>query len=443
MVEKDVARPGESSIAARAAGNDDRSVTVATVGDDLPSPGYSPDDEVRFVTEPAKRAGRTAFARDRARILHSAALRRLAAKTQVLQAGTADFPRTRLTHTLEVAQVGRELGQSLGCDPDLVEVGCLAHDLGHPPFGHNGEDELNRIAADIGGFEGNAQTLRVLARLESKTFDSSGTSVGLNLTRAALDAAVKYPWSREENVRKFGFYPEDEPIFRWVREGAPEGRKCFEAQVMDWADDVAYSVHDVEDAVHAGHLDLATVALDPQRDALIELCKREYLPQANAADLGAALDRLTALKFWPKYYDGSQESLAALKNLTSYLIGRFCQAADSSTRAEFGDGALTRYNANLLVPDETRHEVAVLKAMAMLYVMRREGAAAIYEEQRKIINDLVAALSGSHARKDSFEPWLQPIWSAATTDAQRLRVVVDQVASLTDISVREWHARFC
>ena len=162
---------------------------MSRLGDDKLSVGYTSADEARYVAELPKRADRTAFARDRARILHSSALRRLAAKTQVLQAGTADFPRTRLTHTLEVAQVGRELGQSLGCDPDLVEVGCLAHDLGHPPFGHNGEDELNRLAGDIGGFEGNAQTLRVLARLESKTFDHDGRSVGLNLTRAALDAA--------------------------------------------------------------------------------------------------------------------------------------------------------------------------------------------------------------------------------------------------------------
>lgn len=414
-----------------------------SVGDDRPSPGYEPADELRFVAESAKRADRTAFARDRARILHSSALRRLAAKTQVLQAGTADFLRTRLTHTLEVAQIGRELGQSLGCDPDLVEVGCLAHDLGHPPFGHNGEDELNALAAEIGGFEGNAQTLRVLTRLESKTFDAAGNSVGLNLTRAALDAAVKYPWSRAEHARKFGFYPDDEPIFAWVRDGAPEGRACFEAQVMDWADDVAYSVHDVEDAVHSGHLDLATVALEPQRAVLVDLCRREYLPRADAAALAGALDRLSSLPFWPKYYDGSQQSLAALKNLTSHLIGRFCQSAHSATRAEFGDGHLTRYRANLLVPEEARQEVAVLKAMAMLYVMRREGADSIYEEQRRVIRDLVTALTARQVSPDSFEPWLRPAWSAAESDAARLRVVIDQVASLTDTSVREWHQRFC
>lgn len=410
-------------------------------GDDRLSVGYAAADEVRFVWEPPKRADRTAFARDRARVLHSSALRRLAAKTQVLQAGTADFPRTRLTHTLEVAQVGRELGESLGCDPDLVEVGCLAHDLGHPPFGHNGEAELARLAAGIGGFEGNAQTLRVLSRLESKTFDSDGRSVGLNLTRAALDAAVKYPWGRESNELKFGFYPEDEQVFRWVREGAPEGRKCFEAQVMDWADDVAYSVHDVEDAVFSGHLDVAGVDLDEQRLPLLALCERDYAPWSNPAPLGAALDRLTSLPYWPRYFDGSQRSLANLKNLTSQLIGRFCQAAHSATQAEFGDGPLTRYSANLIIPADAREEVAVLKSMAALFVMRRHGADAVYAEQREIIRELVGALSTAGERE--IEPWLRSAWRLAADDGARLRVVIDQVASLTDTSVRDWHARLC
>ena len=389
--------------------------------------------------EPAKRADRTAFARDRARLLHSSALRRLAAKTQVLQAGTSDFPRTRLTHTLEVAQVGRELGASLGCDPDLVEVGCLAHDLGHPPFGHNGEQELADIAAEIGGFEGNAQTLRILTRLESKTFDAHGVSVGLNLTRAALDAAVKYPWDRKANPAKFGFYADDEEIFRWIRAGAPEPRKCFEAQVMDWADDVAYSVHDVEDAVHAGHLDVAAVALDGQREALIELCAREYASERSIADLSAALDRLVGLPYWPTYFDGSQRALAALKDCTSRLIGRFCEAAHSATRAEFGDERLTRYRANLLIPDDVRDEVAILKGMAALYVMRRQGADAVYEEQRLVVRELVEGIL--RTGPEALEPWLRPRWEGAANEAERLRTVIDQVASLTDLSVRVWHER--
>ena len=420
----------------------------AAYDDDRLSDGYAHDDEARWVAEAPKRAGRTAFARDRARVLHSAALRRLAAKTQVMAAGESDFLRTRLTHSLECAQVGRELGAALGCDPDLVEVACLSHDLGHPPFGHNGEDALDEVAAPIGGFEGNAQSLRILTRLEAKTFSPPDGPrpdgpVGLNLTRAALDAATKYPWRRRDDTRKFGVYDDDLEVFTWVRRGADDGRTCFEAQVMDWSDDVAYSVHDVEDAVVAGHLDIRAItgagdADDPE--GLLDVAAG-YAQDAERAELGAAVDRLTALPFWPSAYAGSLRDLATLKNLTSQLIGRFCTAAELATRDAYGDGRLTRYAADLVVPREQRLEVAVLKAVANRWVMQRAGAEPVYLRQREIVQELVSAIRLT--APESLDPVMRESWLAAPGDAARLRVVVDQVASLTDRSVVTWHTRLC
>lgn len=425
----------------------DRPVPVDAV------PGYTEADTARWVPEPDKRPGRTAFQRDRARVLHSAALRRLAGKTQVVTPGTRTpawdaSPRTRLTHSLECAQVGRELGAALGCDPDLVEAACLAHDLGHPPFGHNGEQALNEVAAPCGGFEGNAQSLRLLARLEPKRFlpatDGAAVSVGLNLTRAALDAATKYPWLRGSHPTdaassKFGVYEDDLPVFTWFRQGAPAATQSFEAQVMDWSDDVAYSVHDVEDGLHAGHLDPNCLLADAERADIFAVAADRYAPGADPAELAAALDRLLDQEWWPHGYDGTALAQARLKDATSQLIGRFCLAAERATRDAYGAGRLTRYRATLVVPAETRLECAVLKAVADRYVMQRPDQEALRADQRVVIAELAEALM--RRAPDGLDPQFRSLHDRAVDDTARMRAVIDQIAALTDASARNLHHR--
>lgn len=355
-------------------------------------------------------------------------------------AGEADFPRTRLTHTLEVAQIARELGFALGCDPDVVEVAGLAHDIGHPPFGHNGEDALDEVSARIGGFEGNAQSLRILSRLEAKVVDPiTDASVGLNLSRASLDASCKYPWPRKDDLRKFGVYADDLAVFDWLRESAPGERTCIEEQVMDWSDDVAYSVHDLEDAVHTGLVTIEAFAAPDDRKELVDVALERFEAPGGRGALDEALDRLTALEYWPTKFDGSMTDLVALKRFTSYLIGRFCSTAQVATQVEYGPGPHTRYGADLVVPDEVRCEVSVMKAVAVVYVMHRIGAEAEYERQREMVNELVGALVLDGGR--SLEPWLRPSFASATSDAEGLRAIVDQVASLTDVSILAWHRR--
>ncbi len=421
---------------------------------DDPYDTYDAHDHARWVTEPPKQAGRSPFERDRARVVHAASFRRLAGKTQVLSATESDFLRTRLTHSLEVAQVGRGLGLQLGADPDLVETACLAHDLGHPPFGHNGEQALDVVARACGGFEGNAQTLRILTRLEAKTFapgpvPAVGRSVGLNLTRAALDATTKYPWSSGEVADaqgKYGVYDDDADVFGWLRAGAPTARRCLEAEVMDWADDIAYCVHDVEDAVHAGHLALDQLADSDGRAEVAKVAVTRYLePQrldVGPDEVAAALAHLQTLPWWPRGYDGSLRSLAGLKNLTSQLIGRFVGAALEATRASYPEhsrGGLRRYRAELVVPDWARVEVAALKAVAAVFVMGRDGAQRAYAHQREVVHELAEAmLSGAPG---TLGPDLAPSFHEAADDAGRLRVVVDAVAALTDASAVALHRR--
>ncbi|MFM6967045.1 MAG: deoxyguanosinetriphosphate triphosphohydrolase [Rhodoluna sp.] len=412
--------------------------------------GYSDFDRERFLPEVRKSTtSRGEFARDRARVLHSSALRRLGAKTQVLSPSSGDFARTRLTHSLEVAQVGREMAAELGLNPEVVDMACLAHDLGHPPFGHNGEMALHEWARGIGGFEGNSQTLRLLTRIEPKVFSAEGRSLGLNLTRASLDATCKYPWTLSDitpldagsESYKFGVYQDDLDVFRWMREGAAGTTKCIEAQVMDFADDVAYSVHDFEDAIVSGHL-LTEQLLDLQNreEVLSQIAKWSGGAFEND-ELAEAFEALAANEYWLHTYEGSSRDLGALKNLTSSFIGSFVADTTARTLETHSGSSLTRYQASLVVPDRVGAEIAVLKGIVAVFVMTHESRRGFYERQRQQLTELSDALLAKNG--ENLDAYCSAAWREAGSEQEQLRVIVDQVASLTDQSALAWHALLC
>jgi dGTPase len=410
--------------------------------------GYSDFDRERFLPEERSAAARRGeFARDRARVVHSSALRRLGAKTQVLSPSGGDFARTRLTHSLEVAQIGREMAIDLGLNADMVDMACLAHDLGHPPFGHNGERALDAWSQDFGGFEGNAQTLRLLTRIEPKVITAEGRSYGLNLTRASLDATCKYPWRRANAVAeqgadqstKFGAYEDDLEVFEWLRIGAPIGVKSVEAQVMDFADDVAYSVHDFEDAIVSKFIDVRVLADVNQEDELLEKISLWNGGAISKPALAAALERLRENQYWLNEFDHSPAGLGTLKNLTSSLIGslvsRTVDAIIDSSPVE----SLVRFGSILRIPTDVEAEISVLKGIVSAFLMSSEARRPFYEWQRGLLTELADALLASNGA--NLDGYSSQAWAFARDAVEQHRVIVDQIACLTDQSALTLHHR--
>lgn len=419
---------------------------------------YDVEALARKFPEGEKRRERTEFERDLSRLRHSFSLRRLSGVTQVFQSDGRRTVRNRYSHSVEVADIAAGIAAQLGTDPDVVAAAALAHDLGHPPFGHHGESVLDEFARSIGldGFEGNAQTLSILSRLEPKIF-ADGVYYGINPTRAMADATIKYPWrDGEQPGPKFGVYAHDMEYFAWVRGGSVGYETCVEAQIMDWADDVAYCTHDVEDGILAGFIDMAGLADPGERRALCEFASLH--PDVSPDDAFEAYDRIVSLEAMGTLaalgpVSAALEAPALIKRLTGALIDRFVDEAVSATRQRYGGQSIGRYDGALVVPTPVRAEAEVLKSMTWRHVIdstrfqRQRGreVEVLHEVTKRLMDRHAAAMArvrtgGSPADDvvagSGADPLFTLLWSQSlklNLDEQaRYRSVLDAVASLTD-----------
>jgi dGTPase len=315
--------------------------------------------------------------KDRDRVLYTSSFRRLAQITQVIAADTSHVFHNRLTHSSQVAQVGRrtaerllvlhpkEVAESDGLDPDVVEAACLVHDLGHPPFGHIAERELNALAGpEIDGFEGNAQSFRIVTKLSQH----SPLHRGLDLTRATLAAILKYPWRRggnHEKENKWGAYRSENKDFEFALElcGGKIGRRTIEAEIMDWADDITYSVHDLDDFFRARKIPLHLLAdrrYDHERAVFFEAVAQRHPDKKSVwrdqMALNEAFNEVMIGLFPLKdVYSGRWKERASLREFSSQLIGRYVGGTSIKVT---GDG-----QCRLHVDEHLMLEVAMLKEL--------------------------------------------------------------------------------
>lgn len=462
---------------------------------------------------------RSAYERDRDKILYSREFRRLKNVTQVARAGEMYLHHDRLTHSTKVAQVGQRLSQLFieaykesGYNlsphlPDIVESACLAHDLGHPPFGHISEEVIDtlvrRVSSEVAnpfddweskpeqseenmkiGFEGNAQSFRVITRLasRSKKYD------GMDLTRATLNAVQKYPWARgaDEDTpvdtdNKWGYYPSDDQFFKFARHGVPDGRqKTIEAEIMDYADDVTYAVHDVDDFYRDGLIPLGKLLRDTEsllqgRETSVEDCDiSRCVHKAKDTELGdfaayvgssSEIDetREDVIEFFLRLvtnivggtdqlyspYRGTAEERNALNKLVSRLIGRYLESSitDPSDRETV---VISEHETGGYTLDKNSRigsEIEILKNLTVYYVISDPTLAAQQRGQRRVIAELFEALY-KEANPDQADTCALPRWFRpqlrridSGNSKQRARLVADIISSLTEQQAVTLHSR--
>ncbi len=403
---------------------------------DLPIPGnrfYNAFD-CQFLTRRRGADYRTPFERDRDRIIHSAALRRLQAKTQVFLSGEYDFYRTRLTHSIEVAQIGRSichylqrcsplLASDFFVDPDLVEACCLAHDLGHPPFGHSGEGVLNSLMQPYGGFEGNAQTLRILTEI---IYPDGPKRTGMKPTRALIDGVLKYKSLRGqlgEPERHF-LYDDQAKYLRFVFDKLPylshfppgpalNSFRSIECQIMDWADDTAYCLNDILDSIQARFL------------------TREHIERwagENPIDKSEArlLEKLLAA------IRGGE-----IKRIFSRKIGDFITACQLKTRENFMSSRTNRYRFSLVVAPEIQKEANLYKRIASGLVFDSAQLQQLRYKWELVLEKMFIMMRDNYLKPGQNVHKLLPelahrMVMESADHRLRMRLICDHIAGMTD-----------
>ncbi|MGE9296929.1 MAG: dGTP triphosphohydrolase [Puniceicoccales bacterium] len=397
--------------------------------------------------QPVDDPHRSPFQVDRDRVIFSFAFRRLQSKTQVFQSGEYDFYRTRLTHSLEVARISRSIGEWLHRDTnggqtvnlDLLEAIGLAHDLGHPPYGHIGERKLNELMADYGGFEGNAQTLRILTEL---IYERPDGATGLSPTRAFLDGVLKYKALRHERIAEFSpedrkagkkpdnhfIYDDQAPIRDFVFDGRqpPAGLelnkfKSIECQIMDWADDTAYSLHDIVDGAKAGFLTGETI----ERWAASLPAEHKWMNEHPALrGPKGLLDTITQNKLEPRF---------------ARKVGDFIHACRLEPTENFLSDRTRRHAFQVTIDPEVERECKIYKQLALDVIFKSTRIQQIEFKGGVILDKLFNALADHYLPSRSVgrtlkvlpEPnhsWLMKV----DGDAARARLLCDFIASLTD-----------
>ncbi|MDQ8205909.1 dNTP triphosphohydrolase [Coraliomargarita sp. SDUM461003] len=412
---------------------------------------YSSFDLERFpATASPEGDYRSAFQIERDRIIFSYPFRRLQSKTQVFQSGEYDFYRTRLTHSIEVAKVGRSiceyllarsglLNEQFHIDADLTEAICLAHDMGHPPFGHIGERKLNQLMSAHGGFEGNGQTLRILTEL---IYERPGRTKGIAPTRAFLDGVMKYKATQSDWIQQSGQAPEHHFIYdeqaQW-RDVVFDGQalpqelqniqalnkfKSIECQIMGWADDTAYSLHDIVDGIHARYISVSS---------LTEWAARQSLDTAQSKLVDTLCEKIKTNSYEP--YFGSR-------------VGTFVHACTLRPRSGFMSDRSHRHAFDLEIDPSVKAESALYKSIALDLIFRSTQLQQIEFKGGHILNQLFSALSEHCVEPEGkglnlLPASVQALLSHESDIAGRYRRLCDYTAGLTDgLAVRTYKRLF-